>query len=43
MNTSKEKYYHFIGEVPENLEVHSYFSLTDEEVARIKELTVKTL
>ena len=41
MNTSKETYYHFTGEVPENFEVHPYFSLTDEEVALIRELTVE--
>ena len=39
MNT--EKYYQFTGEVPESCEVHTYFPLTDEEVARIRELTVE--
>ena len=41
MNTPKEKYYHFTGEVPESCEVHPYFPMTDEEVARIRELTVE--
>ena len=41
MNTLKEKYYHFTGEVPVDFEVHPYFPLTDEEVARIRELTVE--
>lgn len=41
MNIPKEKYYHFTGEVPDSCEVHPYFSLTDEEVARIRELAVE--
>lgn len=41
MNTTKEKYYCFTGEIPEDSEVSVFFPLTDEEVARIKELTVE--
>lgn len=41
MNTPKKKYYHFTGEVPESCEVHPYFPLTNEEVSRIRELTVE--
>jgi hypothetical protein len=41
MNTLKEKYYHFSGKVPVDFEVHPYFPLTDEEVARVRELTVE--
>lgn len=39
--TSKEKYYHFTGVVPEDCEAHAYYPMTDEEIARIRELTVE--
>ena len=41
MNTPKEKYYQFTGEIPESYEICTHFPLTDEEVARIRELTVE--
>ena len=41
MNTEKKKYYCFTGEVPEDFEISPCFPLTDEEVARIRELTVE--
>lgn len=41
MNTSKEKYYQFTGEVPEGCDVYPFFPMTNEEVSRIRELTVE--
>lgn len=41
MNTPMKKYYHFTGVVPENCDVHPFFEMTDEEVSRIRELTVE--